>query len=173
MNKTYPEKIVSTGCLAVGSQRGLIRTSPLGSCVAVIAYDVATKIGGIAHIMLPGKSLKTNKNEDNKYAENAITNLLNELEMLGAPKYNLKICIVGGANVLKKENDFVGLDVVKSISNYLKKKNLIIEKSSLGGFERRSAKLILESGIVNYTIGDSPEKKLCDFNTKLQKEILL
>ena len=155
---------VLTGQVKVLQGSGFLKASAIGSCIGLTAYDPLSTTGGVAHIMLPGKSPKTNKNEENKYTENAITNLLNELEMLGASNYNLKICIVGGANVLKKENDFVGLDVVNSIANYLKKKNLILLKSSLGGYERRSAKLILESGIVNYTIGDSPEKILCDFN---------
>ncbi|NPD48298.1 MULTISPECIES: chemotaxis protein CheD, partial [unclassified Lentimicrobium] len=94
------EKLVATGCLATGSGDGFIRSTPLGSCVAVVAYDISTKIGGMAHVMLPGKSPKDNKEDENKYAENAITNLLSELSKLGSSKQNIEICLVGGANVL-------------------------------------------------------------------------
>ena len=93
---------MSTGCLSAGSKEGVLTSSPLGSCVAVVAYDVTTKIGGLAHIMLPGKSAKGN---NNKYAENAITNLLDKFKNLGVPKTNIEICLVGGANVLRKESD--------------------------------------------------------------------
>jgi len=54
--ENQPEQLVATGQLATGSGTGVIRSTPLGSCVAVIAYDKTSKTGGIAHIMLPGKS---------------------------------------------------------------------------------------------------------------------
>lgn len=96
------EQIVATGHLATGSKNGVIRSTPLGSCVAVIAYDKTSKTGGMAHIMLPGKSPTKGKAEENKYAENAITNLISELKLLGASKTNIEICLIGGANVLRK-----------------------------------------------------------------------
>ncbi|MBI9069164.1 MAG: hypothetical protein JEZ09_17845 [Salinivirgaceae bacterium] len=157
------EKFVATGRLATGSQNGMISTSPLGSCVAVIAYDKTSKIGGIAHIMLPGNSPKDDKAEENKYAENAIENLLDELKKSGSKNANIEICLVGGANVLKKENDTIADNLIFSIFKIMKQKKLSIKKTSLGGYERRSATLNLSSGIVNYTVGDSTEKKLCEF----------
>jgi len=76
------ENIVSTGCVATGLNNGIIKTTPLGSCVAVIAFDKTSKTGGIAHIMLPCKSPKEDNAEENKYAENAIENLLDALKRL-------------------------------------------------------------------------------------------
>jgi len=55
------EQLIATGHLAAGSQNGIISTSPLGSCVAVVAYDKTLKTGGIVHTMLPGKSPAKNK----------------------------------------------------------------------------------------------------------------
>ncbi|OQX80823.1 MAG: hypothetical protein B6D64_02750 [Bacteroidetes bacterium 4484_276] len=162
-----PISFVSTGCVAVGSIDGILTSSPLGSCVAVVAYDITTKIGGLAHIMLPGKSLKGN---DNKYAENAITNLIDELKHLGVPKKNIEICLVGGANVLRKESDNIAGHLIISIFEILKKKKLNVIKASLGGYERRTAKLNLSSGIVNFTVGDSVEKKLWKFTAKMTGE---
>ncbi|MBW1613189.1 MAG: chemotaxis protein CheD [Deltaproteobacteria bacterium] len=156
------ENFVSTGRIATGSKRGLLTSSPLGSCVAVVAYDVTTKIGGLAHVMLPGKSPKGN---NNKYAENAITNLINELKNLGASKTNIEICLVGGANVLRKKNDSIADYLINSIFEILKKKKLNVIASSLGGYERRTATLHLSSGVVNFTIGDSVEKKLYQFTS--------
>jgi len=40
------EHFVATGCLATGSQNGIFKTSPLDSCVAVIAYDKRLKLPG-------------------------------------------------------------------------------------------------------------------------------
>jgi len=157
------EKFVSTGCIATGSKDGFLTSSPLGSCVAVVAYDKTTKIGGLAHIMLPGKSPKGN---DNKYAENAITNLIDELKKLNAQKKNIEICLVGGANVLRREHDNITENNISSVFEILKKKKLNVKKLSLGGYERRTAKLNLNSGIVNFTVGDSVENKLCQFTAE-------
>jgi len=155
---------VSTGCIVTGTKDGLLKSSPLGSCIAVIAYDISTKIGGLAHVMLPGESPK---GDDNKYAENAITNLLDELINLGTSKANIEICLVGGANVLRKENDNIANSLIKSVSKILEKKMLNVISSSLGGFERRTATLSLSSGIVSFTVGDSVEKRLYRFFVKI------
>ena len=151
------EKFVSTGCIATGSKEGVLTSSPLGSCVAVVAYDVNTKIGGLAHVMLPGKSPKGN---NNRYAENAITNLIDELKKMGVSEKNIEICLVGGANVLRKENDNIANSLVISITKTLEKKKFAVMASSLGGYERRTAKLDLSSGIVTFTVGDSEENQL-------------
>ena len=159
------ERFVATGELVVGSDRGLFTTSPLGSCVAIIAYDKNTKIGGIAHVMLPGKSLKASKEDENKYAENAIPNLINQLILRGVSKNNIEICLVGGANVLRKENDSIAKNVVSCVVNILKEMQLTVKKSSLGGYNRRSASLNLYSGVVNYSVGDNAKKKLWSFSS--------
>jgi len=154
---------VATGCLATGSKTGLISTSPLGSCVAVVAYDKTSKTGGIAHIMLPGKSPTEDKPEENKYAENAIENLLDALKSSGSNKANIEICLVGGANVLRKENDTIADNLIFSIFEIMERKKLSIKKTSIGGYERRTAKLWLHSGRVTFTLGDKSEEELFNF----------
>ena len=133
------EQLVATGCLATGSKNGIIKTSPLGSCVAVIAYDKTTKNGGIAHIMLPGKSPTKHKVEENKYAENAIENLLDALKSLGSNKANIEICLVGGANVLKKENDTTADKLIFNIFEIVEQNKLNIKKTHLGGRDTKDA----------------------------------
>lgn len=164
MSENQTEKNVATGCLATGSI-GILKTSPLGSCVAVVAYDKTIKTGGIAHIMLPGNSPTKDKAEENKYAVNAIENLLYELLKLGSNTANIEICLLGGANVLRKENDTIANNLISSIFEIMEKKKLSIKKTSLGGYERRTAKLILHSGIVIFTLGDNNEAELFNFNS--------
>lgn len=159
----HSDKYIATGYLITGSSTGKLTSSPLGSCVAVIAYDKTKKAGGLAHIMLPGKSSKGN---DYKYAEDAITQLIDEIIGLGAVKTNIEICLVGGANVLNRKNDNIGDNLIINIYEILKKENLIIKEKSLAGVERRSASIDLSSGLVSYTIGDSKLKKLYQFIAK-------
>ncbi|MEA1972476.1 MAG: chemotaxis protein CheD [Candidatus Cloacimonadota bacterium] len=166
------EKIiyVSTGKIEVSAKNVVLKTSPLGSCIAVIAYDKTTKIGGIAHIMLPDKSPTEDKAEENKYAENAIENLLNKLKSIGSKKANIETCLVGGANVLRKENDTTADNLIFSIFEIIKQKNLNIKRTSLGGYERRTANLHLRSGVVTFTLGDKSEEELFNFFPETQEE---
>jgi len=163
------EHFMTTGSIATGSKEGSLTSLPLGSCVAVVAYDSTTKIGGLAHVMLPGKSPKGN---NNRYAENAITNLIDEFKDLGVPEKNIEMCLVGGANVLRKENNDIANHLIISIFELLEKKKLKVTKSSLGGYERQTAKLDLSSGIVNFTIGDSVEKNYVNLQLKISWRIV-
>jgi len=159
------EQFVGTGHLAIGIKNGVVRTSPLGSCVAVIAYDKTSKTGGIAHIMLPSTSPTEDQVEENKYAENAIKNLLAALKSSGSDKADIEICLVGGANVLRKENDTTADNLIFSIFEILEQKKLCIKRTALGGYERRTAKLTLYSGSVTFTLGDKSEAELFNFIT--------
>lgn len=119
----HTDMYVVTGQLATGSKNDILITSPLGSCVAVVAYDKTTKIGGIAHIMLPGKSPTEDKADENKYAQNAIENLFNELKSINSNIANIEFCLVGGANVLKKDNDIIADNLILSIFEIMDKKS--------------------------------------------------
>lgn len=160
------ETIVSTGKLATGVHQGLIKTSPLGSCVAVVVYDKMNKIGGIAHVMLPRSVPLSLNKEENKYAENAIDNLLKDLILIGAKANGLEACLVGGANVLRKNNDTIGDSVLASVISCMDKHGICVKTTSVGGYERRSASLNLSSGCVSYTIGDSINRTLWRFITE-------
>ena len=159
-------KYVSPGEIVISSQNRLLISSPLGSCVAVMAYDKTTKSGGMTHVMLPGKSAGKSTRDNNKYAGNAIDNLLGLLHKQGASSKNIEVCLAGGANVLKRPDDTIAKDVVDSVLNFIKEKKLTIRATALGGFERRTASLNTEKGIACYTVGDSSKKTLWKFNNE-------
>ncbi|MEA3444390.1 MAG: hypothetical protein U9R19_06640 [Bacteroidota bacterium] len=65
--KTNQLIFVQTGEVKTGTKGELIKTSAIGSCIAIAAFDLKTHIGGMAHIMLSGyapenKTSKKNKN---------------------------------------------------------------------------------------------------------------
>ena len=165
------DKYVKSGEVEIARKGEVLTSSPLGSCVAVVAYDGKRKIGGVAHIMLPGESLKKNSRDRNKYAVDAIENLLIKLHKLGALNTDIEICLVGGANVLKKENETLTGDIINSVQKTIKAKRVKVRAESLGGVERRSAVLNTENGIVHYTIGEGPEKILWEFKKKKDKNL--
>lgn len=149
---------VDTGDIRVSSEPVIIRAVALGSCVAVIIYDRSKKIGGIAHIMLPGRSPKSDNESKTKYAEDALDVLFNNVKKLNVNISELEISIVGGANVLQ-EGDIPD-KVVKSVLDYLKKLNIKWNSKRVGGTERRSVLLHTTSGEVFFTEGDSGVREL-------------
>ncbi len=157
-------RYVYSGEVVIGKNNMVLISSPLGSCVAVLAYDNKTKIGGMAHVMLPEKS-PYNKSQtlQTRYAIDAIDFLIKELTESGAIYNNINICLVGGANVLKKKNDSIANDIINSIVNIIKRKKLPVKAISLGGFERRIASIDLINGIVLCKIGDGAENMLWKF----------
>ncbi len=162
---TYNEDIISYVCaghIKIEQNKGILYSTPLGSCIALVTYDTKSKTGGMAHIMLPGNSPRHNS-FDNKYAINAINNLFHGFEKSGIDTKNLPVCLIGGANVLKKENDIIAKQLVDNVLNLTKQRNIKIVAKSLGGFERRTAKLNVKTGIVTFTVGNGLEKVLYKF----------
>jgi len=78
----------------------------LGSCVALAFHDPEKRIGGLAHILLPGPAPKmarqdclSKKNNVSKYADLAVGALLDAMIQAGSAKPNIVAKIVGGANM--------------------------------------------------------------------------
>ncbi|WP_027414626.1 chemotaxis protein CheD [Aneurinibacillus terranovensis] len=76
-----------------------IRTTGLGSCVGVVLFDTTTKIGGMAHVMLPDSSLSKGSVNIAKYANTAIPKLIDDMEKAGASRYKLVAKLAGGAQM--------------------------------------------------------------------------
>ena len=67
---------VNTGQVKAAVGKGILRSVGIGSCVVVAAYNLSRKIGGMAHIMLPGIAPQQSL-EKTKYAFDGIEQLLN------------------------------------------------------------------------------------------------
>lgn len=145
---------VDTGEVKVSSEAGILQSVALGSCVAVVVYERTSKVGGIAHIMLPGRSPSPKGNT--KYAEDAIDALLGSIRNLGTNMDNLELCIVGGANVLRR-GDIPDM-VIESVLGYLGTGQMEWQGMRIGGFERRSVFLDVMTGNVSYTEGNNNTK---------------
>jgi len=154
---------VSPGEIAVSARNEILHSTPLGSCVAVMVYDKTTKTGGMAHVMLPGKARASTVKDKFKYAADAINSLLQQLLQAGVSFKNMEVCLAGGANVLKRPDDTIALDVANSVLEIIQTHKLKVKASSLGGTERRIAILMIEKGEVYHTLGNSSNKLLWEF----------
>ncbi len=86
-----------------------ITTLGLGSCVGIAVRDPVTKIGGLAHIMLPDStSIRINSNIP-KFADTGIEELIKQVVAKGANRGRLVAKIAGGAQMFafQSTNDMV------------------------------------------------------------------
>ena len=148
---------LQTGELVVGQAGDIFSSGPLGSCIAVIIVAPEQGVGGMAHVMLPGRSRGQHNVEENKYAENAIDNLMNELARFGVDYKNCRAWLIGAGNVLKRPDDNICASNIFSVVNYLGGLGITILRSELGGEERRTATLDLAEKEIRYTVGNNKE----------------
>lgn len=77
-----------------------VTTLGLGSCVGIAIRDPMTKIGGLAHIMLPNsREIKNAQQNVAKFADTGIEELVMQMEKLGAKRNRMVAKIAGGATM--------------------------------------------------------------------------
>lgn len=81
-----------------------ITTLGLGSCVGIAIRDPITKVGGLAHIMLPDSTAVSNNSNKPKFADTGITMLVEKMVAAGALRTNLVAKIAGGAQMFGFQN---------------------------------------------------------------------
>ena len=83
---------------AVGHGDAVLATIGLGSCVAIMLYDAAAQVGGLAHILLPSEGLSRDTSNRAKFPSTAVPLLLEEMRRVGA--WGKPVAkIVGGASM--------------------------------------------------------------------------
>ena len=100
-----------------------LTTLGLGSCVGICVWDVASGVGGLAHIMLPDSSKLKNNSNIYKFADTAIDELIRQLTEAGANRYRLKAKIAGGAQMFAFQSQHeamrIGLANVEAVKEKL------------------------------------------------------
>ncbi|HTK56565.1 MAG TPA: chemotaxis protein CheD [Gemmatimonadales bacterium] len=91
--------VVKVADLNIVSGDGELATLGLGSCVAICLHDPVAKVAGMAHVLLPNKSLSRNAENPAKFPQSAIPLLVEKMEGLGAQKSRLTARLVGGASM--------------------------------------------------------------------------
>lgn len=137
---------------------GGLTTLGLGSCIGVCLYDPATKITGMAHIMLPSsKAIKNNSNEA-KFADTAIVKLIAEMVSMGASNSRLVGKMAGGAQMFafSGQNDMmrIGERNAAAVREMLNSYGIRILADDTGGNFGRSIEFYSEDGkLLIKTIG--------------------
>ncbi len=82
-----------------------VTTLGLGSCVGIAIRDPATKIGGLAHVMLPdSKAIRGSESNIAKFADTGIEELVRQMESKGAKRNRMVAKLAGGAMMFAFQN---------------------------------------------------------------------
>lgn len=136
--------------LKVGKGPDIVTTLGLGSCVGIALYDPVTKIGGLAHIMLPDSTKIRHNSNKAKFADTGIIELIEELKNLGANQNRLVAKLAGGAQMFEfnvaKEIGNIGGRNVEASKEVLKNCNIPILAEDTGLNYGRTVELHCENG---------------------------
>ena len=141
-----------------------LTTLGLGSCVGICLYDSATKIAGMAHVMLPDSSQIRNNDNIAKFADTGIKETLDRVLKLGANKSRLVAKIAGGAQMFAfgSNNDMlrVGDRNVAATKDMLKKLGIPLVAEDTGLNFGRTIVFYPENGSLVITAVGKPSKTI-------------
>ena len=149
---------VALGELKVSKVKTCVFTiANIGTGIAVTIFDMNSKVGGIAHIVLPENSTGAVSNVAGapplpaKFADEGIPRLLEAFTAEGGNLKTSIIRIVGGAQLFNFGGGSgnilnVGARNVAAIQTALSKAGLTIAKSDVGGNKSKTLRFVLATG---------------------------
>lgn len=135
-----------------------LTTLGLGSCVGIALYDSVTKIGGLAHIMLPDSTQIRNNENIAKFADTGIAELIKQMLKAGAKQSRIVAKIAGGAHMFEfkhmDETMRIGARNVAAVKQLLQDYKIPILANDTGENYGRTIELHTDTGILSVrTIG--------------------
>lgn len=144
--------------LSASRDPSVLITLGLGSCVGICLYDPINRVAGMAHIMLPSSADIKNNGNKAKFADTAISMLIEHMTALGAVRSRLTAKIAGGAQMFsfKSANDLmrIGERNVEAVKKELARQSIPLVAEDVGGTYGRSIEFDSSSGELHIkTIG--------------------
>ncbi len=140
-----------------------IITYSLGSCIGLVIYDPAVKVGGILHYMLPESDIDKEKARARPFmfADTGIPMLFKTAYKLGAAKSRMKIYVAGGAEILDQKGVFnIGKRNYMALKKIFFKNNVIISRQDVGGNVNRTVRIEIATGDIYVKTSGSGEVKI-------------
>lgn len=127
-----------------------LTTLGLGSCVGIALRDPITKVGGLAHIMLPDSTAIKDNTNIPKFADTGIVELVKRIVFAGGSKSRLVAKIAGGAQMFAFQNKSslikVGEKNVMAVKKKLEELNIPILAEDTGENYGRTVIFYPETG---------------------------
>jgi chemotaxis protein CheD len=157
---------IQTGEVKCGGADAILLSTAIGSCIAVVALDLDAFVGGIAHIMLPGKAPENSEKPHSRYVDNGISLLMESLRAMDGSPRNTRVCLAGAANVLRDPHDTICGENIRAVVEQCTRYNVPIVAQSLGGYLRRRVTLNIGHRFVACGIGDQADFIMWSYNDK-------
>ncbi len=132
------------------SRNPVIIKTLLGSCIGVCLFDRTTRIGGMNHILLPGRADLKHFDSSARFGINAMELLINKIMRLGGNRNKIVAKIFGGAHMLpaiSMENG-VGKKNVAFIIDFLRNESIPLVNRDVGGYTTRKLYFHTDTGNV-------------------------
>jgi chemotaxis protein CheD len=136
--------------------------SCVGSCIAICIYDQSSKVGGMAHIMLPQASICPKEHLPAKFADTAIPALIKAITR-NKSGCMLIAKIAGGANMfpnLKTYSLAIGQRNIEAVKTALANEKIPIRGEDVGGTYGRRVCMNAATGSVIVRLLNGEVKKL-------------
>jgi len=131
------EITVGIGDIKVTESPHILRIVGLGSCIAIVLNDRSTRIGGLAHAMLPHIEESHDKSNPSRFSDIAVGMMIEEMERRGARTQEIRAKIFGGSNmfpeiIFSNGSMDIGKRNILSVKEELKRYNIQIAASEVG-----------------------------------------
>jgi len=122
------------------ASHSVLVSTVLGSCVAVCLWDPVARVGGMNHFLLP-------RGKGPRYANEAMTQLIDELTSRGAFVARMVAKVFGGACVIPGftgARQAIGAQNTEAALSFLAAHSIPVRAEQTGG--RRGRKLLFHTG---------------------------
>ncbi len=121
------------------SRRPSVIYTLLGSCVAVCLFDPVNRIGGMNHILMPGRADLKHYDDAARYGINAMELLINGIMRLGGDRRRLVAKLFGGARTLSTipEENSMGRKNVEFALEFFRTESIQLLNQDVGGGQSR------------------------------------
>ncbi len=153
--------MVKIGEVVVGQGNCILASVGVGSCIIIVLYHPLTKIGGLAHTLLPSEEYSSNKSNQCRFPEPAVVELMRQMTGLGVSPGSVWGKIVGGASLFTQMGKrAIGALNVEAAKAALKKTGIVLLAEDTLGSQGRSVYFNLADGTVRVRVLGGAEKIL-------------
>lgn len=134
----------------------LIKTYALGSCVAVLIYDVSLRVAGMAHVALPDSAVDPAKalKQPGYFADVGVSVLIEEMKRRGVTRAHVWVKLAGGSAVMDPKGIFdIGKRNVLAIKRALWRSSLGPIAEDTGGSSSRTVSMAVADGTISLSAG--------------------
>lgn len=141
--------VVGVGESVVVDEPSTLVGMALGSCVALMLYDLRAGVAGMAHVMLPAAP-EPDTPHMGRYADTAVRTLLDEMLERGARRGLVMAKLAGGAQMFSVNHEglAIGERNVEALESLLRSEHVPLVAQDTGGKRARTVEFDTRTGMV-------------------------